>query len=79
MQLVSRTAAVEEGNGASLSSSLPPHRATSHVNSVTVCVLLHRIAMEAWGRSTSVSAAQTLSQTSSANLSVLLPVQMIML
>lgn len=75
MQPVLRTAAVEEGDGVSLLSSLPPHVETSHENNVTACVLLHRTAMGAWEQDTSVYAAQTLSPTSSVNLSVLLPVQ----
>lgn len=79
MQLVLRTAAVEEGDGASLLSSLHPRPGTSHVNSVTVCVLLHHTATVAWGRGMNASAAQTQSRTPSANLSVLLPVQTPML
>lgn len=81
-QLVSRTAAVEEGDEASLLFSLPPHPETLHVNSVTVCVLPHQRPQDPatgdWGRGTSVSAAQTQSRTSSANPSALLPVQTLM-
>lgn len=73
MRLVLRTAAAEEEGGASLLFSLPPSPETSHVRSVTVCALPHRTVTGAWGGDTSVSAAQTRSQTSSVNLSVLLP------
>lgn len=79
MQVALKTAAAEEGGVVSLLSSLPLHRETSHVNSVTVCVLLHHTAMGDWEQGTSVSAAQTLSPTSSVNLSVLLLVQTPML
>lgn len=72
-RLVLRTAAAEEGDGASLLSSLPPRPETSHGNSATVFALLHHTAMGAWGRGTSVSAAQTQSPTSSASPSVLPP------
>lgn len=75
MQLVLRIAAVEEEGGASLLFSLPPYPETSHANSATVCVLLHYTVMGAWVGDTSASAARTQSQTSSANLSVLLHVQ----
>lgn len=72
---VLRTAVVEQGAGMSSSSSLPPRLGISHLNNVTVCVLLNHTAMGAWGHDRSVSAAQTLSPTSSVNLSALLHAQ----
>lgn len=79
MLLVLRTTAAveEEQAGASLLFSLLPHPETSHANSVTMFVLLHRNVMGAWGGGTSACAAQTPSRTSSANLSVLLPAQIL--